>query len=297
MKKFRPTRTYIGFVAYQYCSELGMAPRPATAPATPALDFITQGPPMSFPTTATLPEDETMTGEPAVVDFMLGQLSRKTPARPAPLIEDEASNDATIEKHGERAVANARLRRLMAERLITARGLSGLGQGQAAKVLGLGNQTQLALYERADRLPTHVALLELSRLYGCSIDFLYGISQDPDRDGASAARNAEVSRVQGLLEANARAVAGVLLDGIRVDSSANIRATHVLATVADLCDGLDRFYASNQDLFDEARGGALMLRRCREARESLEKVVGLLDAADRRTEHALLAAREAMARA
>ena len=252
---------------------------------------------MSFPTTATLPEDETMTGEPAVVDFMLGQLSRKTPARPAPLIEDEASNDATIEKHGERAVANARLRRLMAERLITARGLSGLGQGQAAKVLGLGNQTQLALYERADRLPTHVALLELSRLYGCSIDFLYGISQDPDRDGASAARNAEVSRVQGLLEANARAVAGVLLDGIRVDSSANIRATHVLATVADLCDGLDRFYASNQDLFDEARGGALMLRRCREARESLEKVVGLLDAADRRTEHALLAAREAMARA
>lgn len=252
---------------------------------------------MSFPTTATLPEDETMTGEPAVVDFMLGQLSRKTPARPAPPIEDEASNDATIEKHGERAVANARLRRLMAERLITARGLSGLGQGQAAKVLGLGNQTQLALYERADRLPTHVAMLELSRLYGCSIDFLYGISQDPDRDGASAARNAEVSRVQGLLEANARAVAGVLLDGIRVDSSANIRATHVLATVADLCDGLDRFYASNQELFDEARGGALMLRRCREARESLEKVVGLLDAADRRTEHALLTAREAMARA
>ena len=49
-------------------------------------------------------------------------------------------NDATTDEPGERSVANARLRRVMAERLIVARGLSGYGQGEAAKVLGFGNQ-------------------------------------------------------------------------------------------------------------------------------------------------------------
>ena len=222
-------------------------------------------------------------------EAMIDTLSGKPPApSPAP---KEASNDS----EGSSAKANRLLRVVMGARLITARNLSGLDQSEAALMLGYGNSTQLSLIERALRLAPHCVLLRACEVYGVGLAFIYGLADDPDIDGHASARNAEVARIRGLLEANARAVAGVLLDGIRLDSSSNIRATRLLTNVAELCDCLDRFHAMNEDLFEDARGGALLLRRGREARESLDKVVALLDSADRRVEHALLRARQAMA--
>ena len=222
-------------------------------------------------------------------EAMIYTLSGKPPApRPAP----KEVNDSD---EGPSAKANRLLRAVMGARLITARNLSGLGQSEAALLLGYGNSTQLSLIERAERLAPHCVLLRACEIYGVGMAFVYGLEIDPDTDSHVSAKNAEVKRIRGLLEANARAVAGVLLDGVRVDSTSNIRATRLLTNVAQLCDGLDKFYAQNEEIFQDARGGALMLRRGREARESLEKVVDLLDGADRRVEHALLRARQAMA--
>ena len=223
-------------------------------------------------------------------EAMLQALAGKPPPRQAP---PEASNDGD---EGSSAKANRLLRVVMGARLITARNLSGLGQSEAALMLGYGNSTQLSLIERAERLAPHCVLLRACEIYGVGLAFIYGTAVDPDIDGHASARNAEVTRIRGLLEANARAVAGVLLDGVRVDSSTNLRETQFLTAVGDLCEGLDRFQAMNQELFDEAKGGALLLRRGREAREAISKAEALLDRADRRVEIALQQGREAMAK-
>ena len=91
------------------------------------------------------------------------------------------------------------------------------------------------------------------------------------------------------------AIADVLINGVRIEKTSSLRETRFLTAVAALCDGLDKFQAMNREFFDDARGGALLLRLGREARESIQKASDVLDRSDRRVEMALKDARAEMA--
>jgi transcriptional regulator with XRE-family HTH domain len=300
-RRFRPLKTAMCSAAYEACKAIAAITPPTVssesaqplAPAPEAIQTIEE--PIMLSSEQNSDAEFSVAGAAFSVN-MLDQLAgAPATARRAPL---EAPNDeetSEVSDVGPRAKVNRVLRRVMAARLFAARNLAGFDQCDAALELGYTNSTQLSLAERGERLLPHGMLLSVGEMYGVSLDYLYGVSNDPDVDLHASARNAEVARIRRLLDENARAVAGVLLDAVRVEKTASLRETRFLSAVADLCDGLDKFQAMNQDLFDEAKGGALLLRRGREAREAIQKVSDLLDRSDRRVELALKDARDAMA--
>jgi transcriptional regulator with XRE-family HTH domain len=76
--------------------------------------------------------------------------------------------------------------------LIHARVLSGMTAVEAAKALGYSNSTQLSLIESGERrVPENLRfLLDASRAYSVSIDFLLGVSPHTEPDGRMAHEHA-----------------------------------------------------------------------------------------------------------
>lgn len=311
MKKFKPTQT--ARVTAQYCRAMGLGPRRATdthlqreqviGEAIPAT--ATENPAsIAQPTQGTLMPHSTdiETGSPiatnSVVNFMTNQLLGKP--RPAPLPIDAAGQNDMDDKEGadklpgSRAAGNAVLRKVLGRRFVSARELAGLGQTESALSIGWVNSTQLSLIERGDRLPPHEILRRAASLYGVSTDYLLGLSDEPERDVLAASRNGALRRMQGLLETNARAVTEALLYAVKGDTTTELRSIKFVSEIEALLNGIDAFQASNSDVFDELRSGAMLVRRARDARQALQKVVNVMENLDRRAACAVERARQAM---
>lgn len=187
-----------------------------------------------------------------------------TPAANDPSVEREADASA---RGGE---ANARLSRVMAVRLVRARMLSGLSQGDVSKALHFKNQSQVALWERGRRLITPTALVRVSEVLGVSSDYLLGMSDEPERDQAAALRSACLIGVRKQLSR----VAEITVD--EVARHARLVGPHVghvrglLAAGDDLLEAFSGFMRSNSGAFDRMRGGATALRRAQEFETALE---------------------------
>lgn len=219
----------------------------------------------------------------------------------APMLDDSATveddDTTTVDDQGTdwaRAKANTVLKQQIASRMIAAREMNGLGQTQAALLIGWKNATQLSLIEQGKRMPPHTLMIRISAVLGVSLDWLFGLDDEPERDSRSAAVKASVRQINRMLERNAMAVCTALHESHRVDTAQAIRSTKVVSRVTTLCEAVNRFREIDPMSFDEKRGSATLLYVAKEALESIGQVCSLLDQSVRRTEFALRHGREAM---
>lgn len=160
----------------------------------------------------------------------------------------------------ERADVNARLRRIVGERVVAARGLNALSQAECAAAMGWENSTQQSLIELGRRLPPVALLVRFSQVLGVTVDYLVGLESEPDRDPKQAAKRAVLRHVRGLLEQTSCQITSAVFTHVRTEAAAGM-ASHTLLRAADTAvDALRSFCALNQDAFVDMRGGARLVR-------------------------------------
>lgn len=153
-------------------------------------------------------------------------------------------------------------------RLIAARELNGIPQGEAARLAGMANATQWSLYEKGHRAPPLYVVLNAANVLGISVDFLFGLTSDPERDARAARRNACVRATRAQLTQVAEDIAN-LID--RSDTLAGPSACHfreLIDAATALTEAVATLHRLNVAEFEEARGGATVLA----AAERLERV-------------------------
>lgn len=189
-------------------------------------------------------------------------------------VDAKAANDAvtpdldadctsTSEASGPPPVHMSRDRALtfktIGPRLIAARELNGIPQQEAARLSGMGNPTQWSLWEQGRRAPPLYALLSAANTLGVSMDFLFGLSDDPERDARAARRNACVRAVQHMLTQTAENIADGIesSDTLAGPDASNFR--ELLDAASALTAAVERYHQLNVQQFEESRGGATVL--------------------------------------
>lgn len=151
-------------------------------------------------------------------------------------------------------MSNAAFRTKVAERCLLARELNGYSQSDAARLFGYKNSTQLSQWEQAKRMPPIQRLLQASGIYRVSMDYLLGVSDEPDRDPMSAERLMLLSSVSNLLDSATRDIVDVVMAHARTGGP-TIGAAHCFTAEGQkVVEAFKKFRAINAD-FDDLRGG------------------------------------------
>lgn len=184
---------------------------------------------------------------------------------------DESSEqevpDAASSAHGN---AKLKLRRIIGPRLQRARELSGLGQSEAARLIGYATPAQLSLWEKGWRLAPISELIKAARIYGVSIDFLTGESDEVDRDPSMGMRHSILKGVRHQLER----VAEITVD--EVARHAKLVGPHagqvrdVIAAGESMLAGYAALVRLNEAVFDDLRGSATLVRFAQEFEQALQ---------------------------
>lgn len=181
-----------------------------------------------------------------------------------------------------RADSNSKLKRIVGKRFIDARELNGFSQTEAAEMFGWKVSTQLSLIEKGERLPPHQVLIIASAVFGTSIDFLMGVSNEPERDPKRAERDAAMRHVHCLIESNAKSMTGMLLQYLHNGTPAVSSARRLMACSTHLVESVNRVRELNPKAFDEKlRGGAKLIGAASEMDEAMHEVRMMLDKHDR----------------
>lgn len=173
--------------------------------------------------------------------------------------------------------AKSDIKKIVSERFIAAREMNGFSQSEAAEKIGYKTSTQLCLWEQGKRLPPIDQMLIVCMVYGVSLDYLYGLSDEPERDPRMATQQAMMMQVQDMLKANAQAVTCALLVQVRAGgpSMATVRALH--ARASESAAAIRRFQELNKKKFECMPGSntlmvtAAALEDC--TREAMEVIV------------------------
>jgi DNA-binding transcriptional regulator YiaG len=189
-----------------------------------------------------------------------------------------------------RAQSMAAMRKLVGQRLVEARETAGLSQSELARLLGHKNSTQPNLWEQGKRLPPTNELVAVVQVLGISLDYMYGLSDEPERDVQIARRTALTSRLQLMLSGTADALADAVLAGDS-DLEGQIRACGLVSKVSALAQAVERFALANEAVFDDLRGGALLLRTAVEAGDAAGLIDRALSTIAERQERAIRRAR------
>ena len=144
-------------------------------------------------------------------------------------------------------------------RITAARELNGISQTDAAKLLGYKTPAQLSLWEMGRRVPPIYQLARASSALGVSMDFLFGLSADPERDARAARRNACVRATHAHLSQVAENIAQLIegSDNLAGPSAAHFR--DIVGAARDLTDAVTKFHRLNVAAFQEMPGGATLL--------------------------------------
>lgn len=155
---------------------------------------------------------------------------------------------------------NDALRKIVGRRFKLARDLSGLSQEDAAQRLDYTNSTQLSLAEKGDRLPPLAKIIKASEVYGVSIDYLTGVSDEPERDPRMADRMAAMRKVSSVMDRAAMAIVTAVLSN--ESSAPSIVSTKRLVSLSEAAiQSVEALRASNLSVFDQdLRGAATVLR-------------------------------------
>ncbi len=135
-------------------------------------------------------------------------------------------------------------------------------------MMGYENSTQLSLWETGQRLPPHAVLVVLSETYAVSIDYLMGVSDEPERDPKGAEIHALLRTAERMLKEHAASVTETLTGYIRSDAPSIVATAKMLNHAEALTQAVTRFREANKSSFDELKTGATLVRTCNELAEA-----------------------------
>lgn len=244
----QPAPTPLALAAREAVAALPRAAADTAANDTPAPASAFDGLVAALTAPSSLPE------QAAEMTAMVDEVDDPLEDAPA---DGEAAKAVELFRHRDlsRTLGTDR-RRLIAARMLEAREINGYAQTEAAGLFGHRNPTQLSLWERGSRVPPLKDLIRAAELYGCSVDFMLGISAESDRDPRPARRAATVRAVQSLLQGVAeRVVEQVdLINELAGPSAQTVRNLVLKATA--LADATDAFMRKNSRKFDDMPAGA-----------------------------------------
>jgi len=177
--------------------------------------------------------------------------------------------------------------KVVGSRMREARDMSGLSQQQAAIKLGYSNSSKLAKIEGAsdtDSVPL-LTIMRAAKLYQVSIDFLFGVADDWERD-PRLAREREIGT--WLRDAMEKTTAAQINHLVRLQTMIDTSETatiEVLNSMEEANAAMDRFRDMNpcyEDLIGGAKLEAAINRAgelARRARAQVNRVRGTLRAA------------------
>ena len=156
----------------------------------------------------------------------------------------------------------AKLKSVVSKRMLDAREMNGYSQAKAAGLFGYksSSATQLSLCERGQRLPPLSVLLRACEVYRCSMDYLVGLSADPDRDPQAEVRRYIVESTNRMVQIQTNAVMEGMTAQLKKEGPL-ATACHSIANEGQtLVDALRRFMQLNAAAFNnEMRGSASVL--------------------------------------
>lgn len=232
-----------------------------------------------------------------LVQTAFTQASNDTQGIEVRFVDGEEDDDALVPLQDAADAAfrrreKLRLRSVIGPRLHKARELSGLSQTEAAMQLGYGAPTQLSLWEMSRRLVPLSELIRAARLYGVSLDYLTGESEEVDRDPSMALRNACLRGVRQQLDRVAEITVSEVARHARLVGPHAGNARNLIHAGDNLVDALGAFVRFNAEEFAGQRGGATVVRRSEEFETALDDARGrirLHDALDGDLRRALAA--------
>ncbi len=159
-----------------------------------------------------------------------------------------------------RGGSNALLRATVGARFKQARELNGWDQREAATRMGYENGTQLSLIELGRRNTPLPVFCVASAVYGVSVDFLLGLSDEPERDPAVAERQAVLRHVEAMLREHAAQVLEMISAHMNAATRPIALARRLLGVSSVATETFDRFATLNGEAWQDMPGGAMLLK-------------------------------------
>ena len=205
------------------------------------------------------------------------------------LIHSSRKKTADPKMPGARKMAAA-LRKVVGERFVQARELNGLNQTDASIRMGYRKSTQLSLWEKGHRLPPIDRMIIAALVYGVSLDFLYGLSDDPERDPRTVEQMAMVRSMEDMLRGHATRLVDSLSIYLKTGgvNMLTIKALNARSTEAGAA--IRRFAELNASKFDDMRGSAALMHKCVELEALSRETAAMLARVDGAAEQAMRSA-------
>ncbi len=159
-----------------------------------------------------------------------------------------------------RSGTTALVRATVAARFKQARELNGWDQREAAARMGYENGTQLSLIEAGKRNTPLAVFCVASAVYGVSVDFLLGLSDEPERDPALVERQAVLRHVEGMLREHAAQVLEMISAHMNAATKPISLARRLLGVSSAATEAFDRFATLNGEAWEDMPGGAMLLK-------------------------------------
>lgn len=160
---------------------------------------------------------------------------------------------------------------IIRERMVSARIMNGMTAVEAAERLGYKNSTQISQIESGERkVPNDWQFLfNMSKLYAVSIDYLIGVSPNPERDAIASEHFSIMRSFEELQRKQAATMTTAFVRHAMMGGPA-------IRELASLCAGIEAIHAAVTTMrercpeFDDLRGGATVL-------SSLDKLVSAVN--------------------
>ena len=181
---------------------------------------------------------------------------------------------------------NAALRKVVSDRFLQARELNGMSQTEAAERLGYKKSAQVSQWEHGKRQPPIDRMIITALVYGVSLDYLYGLTDEPERDQHFTYRKAMARNIESQLRNHADRIAESLMAMTKTGGMSLLTIKALVSRANEAATSMRRFAQINAKKFDNMPGGASVLHACvslealvREASAMVARVEGLTEQA------------------
>lgn len=151
-------------------------------------------------------------------------------------------------------------KKMLAERLVAAREMNHYSQTHAASLIGYATPAQLSQWELGRRQPPMHMLIRAAVAYRVSMDFLCGLSSDPDRDPNAEDRRQMVQASQAMFTQASATLADFILAQTKTGGPAIEVAAAVLSEGEKFHAAVGRFMERNKVAFEEDMPGSATLK-------------------------------------
>lgn len=166
---------------------------------------------------------------------------------------------------------------VIAERLVIARNLNGLNQSDAAAQLGYRTSSQLSQWEQARRMAPLTELISAAKLYRVSLDFLVGISDDPDRDPTTVERQEILTGASAMLSQMAERLADAVVYQTNLGGPTVEMARNVLRDGEQFMARFNKFVKDNGVAYEDMQWNASLTSAAADLEDTLVRARQLLE--------------------